>query len=557
VKGSRAERAAVFSVLGLTVLLALALMAASLLPSAALAGRLLGAAGESRSGSVTQELLANLSARLRFVAGLLLALAAGLAVLRSPFERLLASVRADLTCRKTPGLDRRELLTLVGLTLLAVALRLLFIGQPMRYDEALSFNEFASRPLYYGLSFYPEPNNHLLNTLLVHLTYGVFGNQPWVLRVPALIGGALLVGATYALGRTLYGPRAGWFAAALAAVSSILVEYSTNSRAYTLQALAFVACLILAIEAVRRDRPSLLLLAALSAALGAFAVPTMLYGAAAIAVWLAVAVWYGRTRRFGAGELVVSALLLSLLVGLLYTPVMLISGPDKLAANRFVVPLDLSALAHDLPLSLLRTWEQWNRDVPLPIAALLAVGFLIAVVFEIRARRPPLGLLIPLVCLALVLVQRVAPFERVWLFLLPLYFAVAAGGLARFVDGRLLAGALGVILAYFTLTSGSVLRSSETGAFPDAEAVALTLQGRLATEDAVVTRLPSSLPELQYYFPRVGLPISTLVREPADAARVYVIAPLDGPDPTIPGWSNPVEVERYPNSRLLLEQDGG
>ena len=58
----------------------------------------------------------------------------------------------------------------------AIAVRLMFINQPMRYDEALTFNEFASRPLYYGLSFYPDPNNHLLNTLLVHVAFASLGN---------------------------------------------------------------------------------------------------------------------------------------------------------------------------------------------------------------------------------------------------------------------------------------------------------------------------------------------------------------------------------------------
>src|SRR5204862_3593115 len=105
--------------------------------------------------------------------------------------------------------------------------------------------------------------------------------------------------------------------------------------------------------------------------------------------------------------------------------------------------------------TLARTWEFWNRDVPLSLAALLLLGFAITVVDQVRRRQMPLGVLAPLVCLVLVLLQRVAPFERVWLFLLPLYLTFAAAGLARFVDGRLLAGVFGVILGYMTLTSGS------------------------------------------------------------------------------------------------------
>ena len=168
---------------------------------------------------------------------------------------------------------------------------------------------------------------------------------------------------------------------------------------------------------------------------------------------------------------------------------------------------------------------------------------------ELRAKQVPLGLLAPAVCLVLVLLQRVAPFERVWLFLLPLYFAVAAAGLARFVDGRLLAAVFGVAIGYFTLTSGAILRSDETGAFPDAEAVTQTLAPRIAPDDAVATQLPASLPELQYYFPRFGLATNVLVRPPEDAQNLWLLAP-PGASPDVAGWKSVVEVQRYPSATL-------
>jgi hypothetical protein len=143
-----------------------------------------------------------------------------------------------------------------------------------------------------------------------------------------------------------------------------------------------------------------------------------------------------------------------------------------------------------------------------------------------------------------VLIQRVAPFERVWLFLLPLYLTIAAGGLARFVDGRFLAVAFGVVLSFVTLSSGSILSSTETGVFPDAEAVTQALAPRLAPDDAVMTTIPASLPELQYYFPRAGLSIDTLVRSPDEAQNLYVIAPPAAP-PAISGWRVASEIARF------------
>jgi dolichyl-phosphate-mannose-protein mannosyltransferase len=534
-------RRTVIGVLAACAVVGFGLLALSVVPNGVLLGRLFGAAGEARAGANAQELATFLDVRLRLAAALLLALSAGLYVMRGTVSELVAATPGAIAW---PALNWWTLGTVGGLTLVGAALRIVFLSQPMRYDEALTFNEFASRPLYYGLSFYPDPNNHLLNTLLMHVGYTLLGNQPWVLRLPAFLAGVVLVPATYWLGRLMYGTGAGVLACALVAVGSYLVEYSTNARGYTLQALCFVVFFALAVLAVRERRRGALLLAAIVAALGAYTLPTMLYGVVIVAVWAL------SLRRDQPKDLVASGLVLGLATTLLYLPVLVISGADKLVGNRFVVPLTWHELWPELGRSLARTWGFWNRDVPWLLAAALVVGFGITLVFELRARRLPVGLLAPLVCLMLVVLQRVAPFERVWLFMLPLYFAVAGAGLARFVDGRILALIFGIAIGYFTLTSGSILASDETGAFPDAEAVTRTLAPRLAPDDAVLTQLPASLPELQYYFPRSGLPTSVLVRPPQDGQNLWVITAPDAAAPQVQGFAGATEVQRLSGAAL-------
>ena len=107
------------------------------------------------------------------------------------------------------------------------------------------------------------------------------------------------------------------------------------------------------------------------------------------------------------------------------------------------------------------------------------------------------------------------------------------------------------MLSIAVLRSGSVLRSTETGTFADAEAVAYSLRGRFGSGDAVVTTLPTSLPELQYYFPRAGLSIDALVRPPEQARHVYVVAPL-GSLPVIAGWPTGTQIERFGGSSLFV-----
>jgi hypothetical protein len=554
-RAAPASQRIVLASLLLLAMLGVLLLAISLVPSSTLVGRFMGALGDSRSGTVTQALVERLPQRLRLAGIGFVFFAIALLVARKPFERIVHESLSDLRrgwhWRLRLSLDGW---VLGGLLVLATAVRLVFISQPMRYDEALTFNEFASRPLYYGLSFYPEPNNHLLNTLLMHVAYVGLGNQPWVLRLPALVAGVLLVLATYALGRVLYDRAVGLGATALVAASSYLVEYSTNARGYTLAALCFVVVLCLLIVAVRRDSLSALLLAAVVGAFGFYAVPTMLYGLALGAAWLAIALARASTQRLTPATAVVGALLVGLGVSLLYLPVVLISGPEALLVNRFVVPLGATELLDQLPVSLARTGQLWNRDLPLVAALLLAAGCVVASVLDARRGQVPLAGLALAVCGVLVLAQRVAPFERVWMFLLPLYLVVACAGLLtlvrRFVPagGSALRVAVPLVLAagvtLLTVTSGAIPASPETGVFADAQSVASTLRGRLGPGEAVLTQLPASLPELQYYFPKAGLGIDSLVRNPSAAEHVYVaVAPND--QPRVAGWTQPVELARY------------
>ena len=86
----------VIVVLAVIAALAALLLVASFVPSASLATRLPGAAGEPRSGAFTQDLVAHFGERLRFAAAVLLALLVGLFATRHALEQLIASFARDV-----------------------------------------------------------------------------------------------------------------------------------------------------------------------------------------------------------------------------------------------------------------------------------------------------------------------------------------------------------------------------------------------------------------------------------------------------------------------------
>jgi uncharacterized membrane protein len=419
----------------------------------------------------------------------------------------------------------------------------------MRYDESGTSVHYASKPLYIGLTSYTAPNNHLFHTLLVHLSYLLLGNEPWAIRLPALIAGVLVVPATYLAARLLYDRDAALLAAGLVAASSKLVEDSTNARGYTILTLAFVCLLAAAVWFRRTADPAAGAAIAVIGAIGFYTIPVMLYAYGAVFVWLAwtIGAEQGRARLLRCG-LVSTLVATAVLTALLYAPVLVASGPHALLRNEFVTPRTWAYQAHHLPGSLASTFRSWNRDVPLPVAALLGLGFVVGVLAH---RRIGKGAVSPAVAAVawiapVVVLQRVVPFERVWLFLLPLYLATAAAGLlhlARPVARRRLyrpaVAAVAIAacgaLAGAGLASRSVAASEDTSTFRDAGPVTEFLAPRLRPGDRVLAAPPADL-ILEYYLDRRGLDAGALLYAGVPGRRTFVVVkegPHDYPLPVV------------------------
>ncbi len=116
-----------------------------------------------------------------------------------------------------------------------VAVRLAFLGAPMRHDEAKTFLSFVAKPLLEGLSNYYVPNNHILHTVLAHLAWRLFGDAPQVLRgCPPSLAGCALLPLAWLVGLRLFEKRSAMWAAALVAACPPLVDYATDARGYSL-----------------------------------------------------------------------------------------------------------------------------------------------------------------------------------------------------------------------------------------------------------------------------------------------------------------------------------
>ncbi|MBI2845492.1 MAG: glycosyltransferase family 39 protein [Chloroflexi bacterium] len=123
---------------------------------------------------------------------------------------------------------------LAGIILLGFFLRIFLLdGQSLWYDEgssvALAFRDPATIAQNAAQDIHPP-----LYYLLLHYWVGFFGSSELALRALSVLAGTLLVAVTFLLGKEMFSPQVGIFAAFLAAISPFQIYYSQETRMYIL-----------------------------------------------------------------------------------------------------------------------------------------------------------------------------------------------------------------------------------------------------------------------------------------------------------------------------------
>jgi hypothetical protein len=425
--------------------------------------------------------------------------------------------------RPGPG-EGKTLMVLLPIALLGTLLRLVYIGRSIRYDESRTFFYLITKPLVTLFITYDAPNNHIFHTFLAHLSYDWFGQTLPALRFPALLAGILLIPAAYLAARSYFhDPRTALFTAVLTAASSALIDYSVNARGYTLFCLLTLLVFSLAIYLKKRRSPLGWFLFVLFSVLGAYTIPTMLYPLAIIYVWLFLSALVGETRPAYAKTfifyLAAAGLASALFTFLLYVPVILHAGPQALFANSTVSGRPWAVFLPTYPHFFDQAWALWNRDLPLILSGLILIGFFAGFILQrsLSTARVSFALVAIILSPLMVLAQRLTPFGRVWLFLLPFYLMFACAGLLALLDrfaGRWLNSRQWVYLAAALLVcaglgwqvyrSGGVASSLETGALVDAPQIADYLKTFSGSEYKIISAgVTQNI--LGYYFRQNGL----------------------------------------------------
>ena len=159
-------------------------------------------------------------------------------------------------------LSQRWALVMLGaITLLALTLRLVNLDSDLWLDEISTLVVYGPMSLFEVIGGYINFNNHLMNTLLVKLSVGLFGEHEWAVRLPVALFGTATIPVVYWIARQFRLSReVSLGIALLLTVSYHHIFFSQNARGYIGHVLLTLVASGVLVRALQTGRPRLWLL---------------------------------------------------------------------------------------------------------------------------------------------------------------------------------------------------------------------------------------------------------------------------------------------------------
>ena len=432
-----------------------------------------------------------------------------------------------------PRDEKREYFFLSAVMLVGLAYRLHAIQNPITYDEAYNYLAFIRRPFIETMIDYHLPNNHIFLSLILNLTIRLFGDAQWVLRMPTVIFGTLMIPATYGFGKRFYDKRTGLLAAIGVAFFPELVHYSSIFRGYILVALFTLWAFNLADDLRREKNRFGWGVLTLVLILGMYTIPTMLFPFAILYFWfLGVIVSKDFGESYGSQwsflrYTIISGALTGLGTLILYAPILYLT-PENLLNHRWLEKVPLNMLFDQMKGKIIINWDVWFGSLPLWLTALIVIGVFVSLLAhrQLAKHQLPLQFAFALGIVAVLIVQRPNnPWARVWSFSIAFFMVWAAAGIIAWIKNRRIQN---IILALALLGSAwGALQNMQTPIEPSKEQmVAELIAERIRENDVVIVEGDYAAP-IEYYLIRAGKPREHFQRTP-DFERAFLVVVTKG-----------------------------
>lgn len=246
---------------------------------------------------------------------------------------------------------------------------IVYMDQPMRTDESLTYLRFGTTNPLVSLGYYSFANNHIFHSLLMRASIAVYGEAPWAIRLPAATASIITIPAIYIATQVMFSRQTAVVSSVLFAGSAYALDSATNARGYTLIILAFFIGTSL-IPNILRGKHTALASFVIVSALGLWSVPVMVLPLSieVCCLFLGALFWVSNNERPAAIRACIAAAIgTGLSVLLLYAPTFIatpLSDSEVASLIDQSTRVDWVYRFEKLALNFVYAWDQWIYPLP-------------------------------------------------------------------------------------------------------------------------------------------------------------------------------------------------
>jgi len=315
------------------------------------------------------------------------------------------------------------LLAFLFFTLLIIGIYFLS-NFPFHIDERFSYLYFVDKGLFVSLAYYPNPNNHILYTLVCNFSNLFFANPKWVMKIPVFGISLISPFIFFLVLRRSFNFFLSFIAGLIFSFNSYEIYYSYNGRGYVLMNLLLIisiGCLYKLLSISDKNKILLLrIIFIISSFLGFYTIPIFIFPFSGLITWFLLISIRNKNLK-NVTNIIIDILTISFLTFLFYLPVFIFNGFGAVTNNNWVKSQDFLEYFKNFPEILTSVSGVLFYDNPFSIY--LLTGEIVLIIFLLFGKKNEfflwLSLIITvfLILIPILIYLRINIYQRVFGYL--------------------------------------------------------------------------------------------------------------------------------------------
>lgn len=278
---------------------------------------------------------------------------------------------------------------------------------PVSYDEALTYVLFTDNPILYCISSYPLPNNHVLHSIITHITKHIpFFDILFRLRISSIIISLLTWIIAYSFVKRYYSVKVALFVTAISSMLFMSIYYSYMSRGYALVTFFFIIAFYASFNIIKLgSRNNDWVMFVISSILGLYAIPSFLYAYLTLNCFILIYNYKNIKQQ------IVFNLIIALGTLLCYMPIILNQGFSTLS----IPPKDITEVLALFPVFFKNTFSEIFGFRMILILVVVTLSFIVSLLKK-KKQISILWMVFGLAPVILLILHSVIPFPRTFVY---------------------------------------------------------------------------------------------------------------------------------------------